>query len=250
MTRKSRKSNRRPQRTGGSSGAPGASGTAGTATDAPEIRKGICGLTDRPWFWPAVVFAVAFLLRAIYTYQVRYTPFFQTLGLDAKFYDQWAKDIAGGTAERGAFFMTPLYSYFLATVYRLFGRDLLLVRMIQAGLGAATASLVYLLGRDLFDRRVGLLAGLLTAGYGALIFYDCSVLLTPLLVFLNVLAVYLILRADASGKPIHYLAAGVALGLAIIGRAAALLPAAAAVLWIWLSARAGARRIGAGSSGS
>ncbi len=242
MTRKSRKSNRRPQRTGESSRAPRASGTAGTAADAPEARKGIRGLTDRPWFWPAVIFAVAFLLRAVYTFQVRYTPFFQTLGLDAKFYDQWARDIAGGTAERGAFFMTPLYSYFLAIVYRLFGRDLFLVRMIQAGLGAATASLVYLLGRDVFDRRVGLLAGLLTASYGALIFYDCSVLLTPLLVFLNVLAVYLLLRADASGKSVHYLAAGGVLGLAAVGRAAALLPAAAAVLWIGFSGRARAGR--------
>jgi tetratricopeptide (TPR) repeat protein len=250
MTRKSRKSSRRPRRTGEGSRAPGDSGTAGTAADAPEARKGIRGLTDRPWFWPAVIFAVAFLLRAVYTFQVRYTPFFQTLGLDAKFYDQWARDIAGGTAERGAFFMTPLYSYFLAIVYRLFGRDLLLVRMIQAGLGAATASLVYLLGRDVFDRRVGLLAGLLTASYGALIFYDCSVLLTPLLVFLNVLAVYLLLRADASGKPIHYLAAGAVLGLATIGRAAALLPAAAAVLWIGLSGRAGAVRTTSGTSRS
>jgi len=238
MTRKPRKPNRRPQRTRGDSRAVGASGPAGTDADVREVRKGIRGLTDSPWFWPAVIFAVAFLLRAVYTFQVRYTPFFQTLGLDAKFYDQWARDIAGGSAERGAFFMTPLYSYFLAVVYRLFGRDLLLVRLIQAGLGAATASLVYLLGRDVFDRRVGLLAGLLTASYGALIFYDCSVLLTPLLVFLNVLALYLILRADASGKPIHYLAAGAVLGLATIGRAAALLPAAAAILWIGLSKRA------------
>ena len=250
MTRKPRKSNRRPQRTGEGSRAQGASGTAGTSADAPEARKGIRGLTDRPWFWPTVIFAVAFLLRAVYTFQVRYTPFFQTLGLDAKFYDQWARDIAGGTAERGAFFMTPLYSYFLAIVYRLFGRDLFLVRMIQAGLGAATASLAYLLGRDVFDRRVGLLAGLLTASYGALIFYDCSVLLTPLLVFLNVLAVYLLLRADASGKPIHYLAAGAVLGLATIGRAAALLPAAAAVLWIGLSRRAGAGSTASGTSRS
>ena len=256
MTRKSRKSKRRPQRTDSGKRAPGtreapgrttktgarAAGAPGTAADAPGARKGIRGVLDRPWFWPAVIFAVAFLLRTVYTSQVRYTPFFQTLGLDAKFYDQWARDIAGGTAEKGAFFMTPLYSYFLATIYRLFGRDLFLVRMIQAGLGAATASLVYLLGRDVFDRRVGLLAGLLAASYGALIFYDCSVLLTPLLVFLNVLTVYLLLKADASGKSVHYLAAGGVLGLAVVGRAAALLSAAAAVLWIWFSARGGPGR--------
>jgi tetratricopeptide (TPR) repeat protein len=195
------------------------------------------GLVDRPWFWPAVVFAIAFILRVVYTYQVRYTPFFQTLGLDAKFYDQWAREIAGGTAERGAFFMTPLYSYFLAAIYRMFGRDLLLIRLIQAGLGSATAAIVYTIGRDLFDRRVGLIAGLATAVYGALIFYDCSILLTPLLVFLNVLGVYLLVRADTTGRRIHYVVAGAVLGLAAIGRAAALVSAAAAVLWVWFSGR-------------
>ncbi|HYW68109.1 MAG TPA: tetratricopeptide repeat protein, partial [bacterium] len=184
-----------------------------------------------------MIFALAFALRAVYTFQVRYTPFFQTLGLDAKFYDQWAREIAGGTSERGAFFMTPLYSYFLAAVYRLFGRDLLLVRMIQAGMGAATAAIVYLLGKEIFDRRVGILAGLITAGYGALIFYDCSVLLTPLLVFLNVLAVFLLVRADTTGRPAHYILAGAVLGLAAIGRAAALVSAAVAVLWVWLARR-------------
>jgi tetratricopeptide (TPR) repeat protein len=201
------------------------------------VRPGIRGLVDRPWFWPVAVFALAFVLRTVYTFQVRYTPFFQTLGLDAKFYDLWARDIAAGTGERGAFFMTPLYSYFLAMVYRLFGRDLLLVRMIQAGLGSATAALVYLLGREVFDRKVGLLAGLVTASYGALIFYDCSVLLTPLLVFLNVLAVFLLVRADTSGRSVHYLAAGAVLGLAAVGRAAALVSATAAVLWIGFPTR-------------
>jgi tetratricopeptide (TPR) repeat protein len=182
-----------------------------------------------------MIFAVAFILRAVYTYQVRYTPFFQTLGLDAKFYDRWARDIAAGTDSTGAFFMTPLYSYFLAVIYRLFGRDLLLVRLIQAGLGSFTAVLTYALGRELFDRRVGILSGLVVATYGALIFYDCSVLLTPLLVFLNVSAVYLLLKADTTSRPGHYLAAGAVLGMAAIGRAAALLSAAVAILWTWLS---------------
>ena len=145
-------------------------------------------LLDSPWFWPAVIFGCALLLRVIYTLEIRYTPFFQTLGLDAKYYDRWAREIAGGTASREAFFMTPLYPYFLAAIYRLFGRDLLLIRMIQAGLGSLSAVLVYLLGKEIFDRKVGLLAGFVAAAYGALIFYDGSIILTPLLVLLNLVA--------------------------------------------------------------
>ncbi len=236
MTRKSEKTGRQRRR----AGAGERPARTREAQVEAGVRRGIGGLTDRPWFWPAVVFAFAFVLRTVYIFQVRYTPFFQTLGLDAKFYDLWARDIAAGTGERGAFFMTPLYSYFLAAVYRLFGRDLLLVRMIQAGLGSATAALVCLVGREVFDRKVGLLAGLVTASYGALIFYDGSVLLTPLLVFLNVLAVFLLVRADTSGRSVHYLAAGAVLGLAAVGRAAALVSAAAALLWVGFPTRVGA----------
>lgn len=235
MARRSEKAVRQRRRSGGGDHSARAREVKGEA----RVHSGSRGLTDRPWFWPAVVFAVALTLRTVYIFQVRYTPFFQSLGLDAKFYDLWARDIAGGTGERGAFFMSPLYSYFLAAIYRLFGRDLLLVRMIQAGLGSATAALAYLLGLEIFDRRVGLLAGLLTASYGALIFYDGSVLLTPLLVFLNVLAVFLLVRADTSQRSVYCLAAGAVLGLAAIGRAAALISAAAAVLWTALSVRDG-----------
>lgn len=168
---------------------------------------------------------------------MRYTPFFQTLGLDAKFYDQWARDIAMGQSEEGAFFMSPLYPYFLAFVYRLFGRDLLLIRLIQAFLGSCSAVLAFTIARDVFDRRAGLIAGFLTALYGALIFYDGAVLMTPLLVFLSLVALSAIVRADAGGNALLYAAGGVTLGAAAIGRAAALIPAAAVVLWILFSGR-------------
>ena len=108
-------------------------------------------LTESQWFWPTLIFALALTLRIIYVLQIRHTPFFQTLGLDAKFYDQWARDLVRGEGPSGAFFMSPLYPYFLALIYRLFGRDLALVRLIQAGIGSLSAVLVYLLARDVFD---------------------------------------------------------------------------------------------------
>ncbi len=217
-----------------------------THHDAKPVEAGWSprSVVDSPWFWPAVIFACALLLRVIYTLEIRYTPFFQTLGLDAKYYDRWAREIAGGTAPREAFFMTPLYPYFLAAIYRLFGRDLLLIRMIQAGLGSLSAVLVYLLGKEVFDRKVGILAGLVAAAYGALIFYDGSIILTPLLVLLNLVALFLLVRADATGKPQLYALSGVALGLSAIGRAAVLVFVPAALLWVWFGPGRRTRRDG------
>ena len=201
------------------------------------------GVTARPWFWPAVVFAVALAVRLAYVAEVRYTPFFQTLGLDAKFYDQWARDILSGRSHPGAYFMTPLYSYFLAGVYWLFDRDLLLVRVVQAVVGSLSAALTCGIGREAFGSRVGVASGLVAACYGALVFYDGAVLLEPLLVLLVTLALYLLLVAERSPRTrLLHLLAGCTLGAASVGRAAALLLVPAAAGWAAATAQKGAPR--------
>jgi tetratricopeptide (TPR) repeat protein len=221
---------KRPKKARGAGSAPESqkSGRSGATAVARRAR-----ITDAPWFWPSLIFLSALVLRVVYILQVRHTPFFQTLGLDAKFYDRWARDIAGGHPPSGAYFMSPLYPYFLAIVYRLFGRDLTLVRVIQAGLGSLSAVLTYVLARDVFDRRAGIVAGLLAAAYGAFIFYDGSILLTPLLVILNLVALVLLVRGDTSGAPAAFALAGLAVGVSAVGRAAVLLFVPVAVAWIW-----------------
>ncbi len=191
------------------------------------------------WVVPAAVFVVAFVLRFIYIRQIQGTPFFETLGLDAKFYDAWARQMSTTSAESDAFFMSPLYPYFLAIVHRLLGRDLFLLRVVQGGIGAATAALTCLIGRRVFGNLVGLIAGLVVALYGVLIFYDGSILIAPLLVFLYTLSLYLLLRADDGGAWWLYAAAGVALGGAAIGKATALAFVPVAMLWIWFAWKRG-----------
>jgi len=208
----------------------------------PECRAGLGSCFDQPWFAPSLIFVLALVLRLIYVSQTRGTPFFETLGLDARFYDQWARRLAAGEGYGEPFFMSPLYPYFLAGLYRLFGRDLFLVRVVQSVIGAGSAALTYLLARDLFDSRAGLIAGLVTACYGALIFYDGSVVMTPLLVFLNLLSLFLLARSERIGGVLFPMAAGFTLGLAAIGRAAALLFVPLAVAWIvWARGRAGTK---------
>lgn len=185
-----------------------------------------------PWFWPVVVFVAAAVLRLVYVYQVRNTPFFETLGLDAQYFDRWARQLAGGRPTDGAFFMSPLYPYFLAGIYRMFGRDLLIVRLFQVFLGSLSCVLLYMTAREVFDSRVAIVAGLVSAFYGAFIFYDGALVLAPLLVFLNLLALLLLLRADATRRPVLFVASGAVLGLAAIGRAAALLLVPVALWWM------------------
>ena len=102
-----------------------------------------------------------------------------------------ARTISGGSASRRglarrdrAFYMDPLYPYALAASYGIFGHDLIVVRLVQAGLGVPTCGLVALVGRRLGGRPVGV-AGLVLALYQPLVFEEREIEKTGLGVFLT-----------------------------------------------------------------
>src|SRR6266566_4369062 len=125
-------------------------------------------------FAPAafVIFAVAFTLRIIHIWQMRNAPFFTLLMGDARAYDEWARRIAGGDwIGRDVFYQAPLYPYFLGVIYRVAGRDLLVVRVCQAIVGSASCALLCLAAARMFSRSVGIIAGLALALYAPAIFF-------------------------------------------------------------------------------
>src|SRR5262249_35133142 len=80
------------------------------------------------------------------------------------------------------------YPLFLAAVFTIFPKDPWSVRPVQAVLGALTCVLVYFVGRQLAGRRVGVVAGLLTALYPPLILFTGRLLTETLALFLFWLA--------------------------------------------------------------
>src|SRR5690242_3348486 len=126
------------------------------------------------WFLPAVL-GLAALLRVANVLFLRGTPFVDDLQLDHRYYDEWARrivhgDWAGGT---GPFWVDPLYAYFLALLYAIFGHSLLVARLAQAGLGVATCGLAARLGQRVSgSAAVGNLAALLIALFIPAVYYD------------------------------------------------------------------------------
>ena len=115
-----------------------------------------------------LIFAVALAVRLLHIWQLRPRPFFDTLLGDANGYDQWAQRLAAGDwIGSDVFYQAPLYPYFLGVVYAVFGRDLLIVRIIQALIGSASCVLLGLAGGALFSKRVGLIAGPRARALGA-----------------------------------------------------------------------------------
>src|SRR4029077_19318922 len=95
---------------------------------------------------PHYVFAGVFLVRVIGLYLLSRSPLFLPARGDMHFYDDWARRILRGEVDlHHAFYGLPLYAYFLAFIYRLFGYSPFIPGLLQALLDSGTAVLIYLL---------------------------------------------------------------------------------------------------------
>ena len=141
------------------------------------------------------IFATALLVRLVHIAAIRRAPFFTVLLGDSRGYDEWAQRIAGGDwIGREVFYQAPLYPYFLAVLYAIAGRHLLLVRTVQAIIGSSACVLLGLAARRLISNRAGLTAGLLLALYAPAIFFDALIQKSVLDGFFICLALSLIGR--------------------------------------------------------
>jgi Tfp pilus assembly protein PilF len=190
---------------------------------------------DRSWHVGLTTIVVAAAtLRAVYLLGLRDTPLFAVLVGDGVQYDAWAQDIAHGHWLGSAvFYQTPLYPYLLALLYSTAGRDLMLLRGLQAALGVASCVMLAWAGRRFFDTRVGIGAGLLLAAYPPAIFSDGLVQKSSLDLFLATLLLALLAAFPERQRLRWLMAAGLALGAFMLNRenARVLYPVIAAWLW-------------------
>jgi tetratricopeptide (TPR) repeat protein len=194
-----------------------------------------------------VVFAVAVATRLVHVWQISKAPFFSTLMGDARGYDAWAQRIAGGQWWGGdVFYQAPLYPYFLGTLYAIVGRDLFVVRIVQALIGAAACTLLAAAAARLFGRPVGLVAGLALALYAPAIFFDGLIQKSVLDVFFVCLVLWLMSRiidstdrvARRSSRDVQtseggwWIGLGLAMGGLALTRENAIVFVAVIVFWI------------------
>ncbi|HWN82815.1 MAG TPA: glycosyltransferase family 39 protein, partial [Candidatus Udaeobacter sp.] len=116
---------------------------------------------------------VALGVRLLYLLSLRSSPFFTVPVVDAETYVTMGRAIAAGdwAGGRTVYWQPPLYPYLLALGFRL-GLGPLGIRLVQFGVGIATAVLLAKLGRRFGGERVGLLAGLAGALYGPMLFFE------------------------------------------------------------------------------
>jgi tetratricopeptide (TPR) repeat protein len=179
-----------------------------------------------------LVLILALAIRIAYLVHIHDNVSFQIIALDSELYDQKALEIIQGDFwGNEIFYSAPLYPYFLALLYTIFGPGFLVVRIVQIVLGALTAVLVVRLGELLFDEPVPLIAGLVSALYAPFIFFNATILGTALAVFLATLSVFLFCWSQSTGRraELLILLAGAATGLTSLAR-----PNTVVVLPLWV----------------
>jgi len=198
---------------------------------------------ERSFHWVCLfVFVVAFTHRAFHVLQIRSAAFFPLKLGDAQSYHEWALRIAGGDwVGDEVFYQAPLYPYFLAVIYFLFGDDPFVLRMLQALLGALSCVFLALAGRRFFSPAAGAIAGGILALYAPAVFFDAMFQKSVLDIFFLCFLLWMLGGLVGRVDPLRCGLAGAALGCLILTRENTLLFAPAILLWLGVVHRANRR---------
>lgn len=157
----------------------------------------------------------------------------------------WPVTAAGAPTAHWSF----LYTLFLVGVYSLFGPHPLAARIVQAALVAVVQPIiVYLLGKEVFNRNVGLVSAGVTAVYSYFVYYAANLVTEPFYITCVLIVLYVAIRivktlseqAEARPAPKWYqlaLALGLSLGTAVLLRQLFLLFIPFLFFWMWISQR-------------
>jgi tetratricopeptide (TPR) repeat protein len=180
-----------------------------------------------------VVVLLALAIKAIVLAQLHDHPLLRPEGgLDAEYYYRLALRVTDGDLLLGpdAYFVSPLYIYFVALLLAVSGGSLLAVKAAQITLGAVAVALVFLTARRWFRARTAIVAATLAALTGQFTFYETLVLQTALDPFLTALDLFLLARALDRRRPGAFAAAGAAVGIHALNRPNVLIVAAVVAL--------------------
>src|SRR5205085_10692867 len=125
----------------------------------------------------------------------------------------------------------PLWPTVIASIYALLGPKNFFVRLFLCFIGSGTCAFVYLLTKDIFNKRIALLAGILAAIYPGLFIYDGWLYSESLYTFLLLAFCYTLLLLQQTGKYRWAIASGIILGLFSLTRPNGLLILGLVFLW-------------------
>ncbi|MBL0053674.1 MAG: glycosyltransferase family 39 protein [Bacteroidetes bacterium] len=114
------------------------------------------------------------------------------------------------------FHQDPLYIYFIAVVYKIFGEDVRYVFIFQMMAGIFSTLLIYLISRKYFGNTAALFSGLFASLCGPMLFYELVLVRESFIIFAGLLLVYLLTNSHQSKSPGKIFFFGIILALCIL----------------------------------
>jgi|GEM_PF-432446 len=193
---------------------------SGRGKRSPDSRiKGFERIRN-PEFQAALgIFLFALLVRLLYLFDVTDAPTFNSPIIDSNTYLAMADSFAETKTITSEYFWQPFfYPFFLSLVSLFTGSALVVVRIIQIIVGAATCGMTYILARELLSRKYSIFAAIICSVYGPLIFFDGELLAATWAAFWAVVLVFLFIRAQKEGAFTYFFLLGICGALAILTR--------------------------------
>lgn len=181
--------------------------------------------------------ALGLILRIIFLLVIKANwPGWDSPTVDALYHHLWAQRIADGDIlGGGAYFRAPFYPFLLGMIYSIIGENFTAVFAIQHLIGVFAIPLVYIIAKKYFPMPVAIIATLLTAINGTLIYFESQLLLDFLTVVFYLLFIYLLTIAQQKDKSGLYFISGLIAGLFAITRPNILAVLPLACLWVFLT---------------
>lgn len=186
----------------------------------------------------AILLATIFVLSL--AQGVALSGFHTIVGYDASNYIEIAQNLVSGRGYTTSYisfpylknpiphqdlYRPPLLVYFIAALFVIAGAGFEVAKLAPVIFGALLPIVTYLLGRELFGHRVGLISAVAVFLSGEVMFFSIQVLTETQFTFLFIASAYLLLRWYRTGSIRHVLAFGVMLGISFLSRPQALLMA-------------------------
>jgi 4-amino-4-deoxy-L-arabinose transferase-like glycosyltransferase len=168
------------------------------------------------------IFCLALLMRVIYNntvahsyYPLHDSAFYQSIGFNLLKEHCFCLGPYISTVDRA-----PLWPFTIAGISIVFGPSDYYARLFLSLIGSGTCVLVYLFARDLFSRRIGILAGAFAAIYPELYIYDGWLYTESLYIFLLFAVCYGLYRLQRTPERTWriWITCGILLGLLSLTR--------------------------------
>lgn len=181
----------------------------------------------------AVIIVFALLARIIFV-AIFFT---EHLYFDEEVYDLLAKNLILGLGYGYApgeliSWRPPLYPFFLAGIYAIFGRNLLVVKIIQALLSAIACFFIFKVSEEIYDCKVARISLLVSACYPLLIYWNKFLLTESLYVFLITFLIWQMLIVAKTNLIKYQVVCGITLGIACLTRPETLFYLPIFLLWM------------------